>query len=111
MQKAPRPNPTSRLEWVAATCFAGTILVWTFIDLTTETQMQWLTETAFLPVVGLVIPLAGLITGSIACLEGRGLVRPAFLMGASSPLVAIGGFIIGLSIAMGRFEAVIYAGP
>jgi hypothetical protein len=51
-----------------------------------------------------------LITGSIACLKGRGLLQPAFLMGASSPLVAIGGFIIGLSIAMGRFEAVIYAG-
>ena len=111
MQRAPRPNPTSRLEWVAATCFAGTILVWTFIDLTTETQMQWLTETAFLPVVGLVIPLAGLITGSIACLKERGLMQPAFLMGACSPLVAIAGFVFGLSIAMGRFEAVIYSGP
>jgi hypothetical protein len=111
MRKTPTPTPVSRFEWLAAICFAATILVWAFIDLGTETQLQWLTETAFLPVVGLVIPLAGLITGSIACLEGRGLVRPAFLMGASSPLVAIGGFIIGLSIAMGRFEAVIYAGP
>jgi hypothetical protein len=111
MQKALRPDPISRLEWFAATCFAGTILVWAFIDLGTETQLQWITETAFLPVVGLVIPLAGLITGSIACLKERGLVQPAFLMGACSPLVAIAGFVVGLSIAMGRFEAVIYSGP
>jgi len=33
-------------------------------------------------------------------------MQPAFLMAACSPLVAIGGFIIGLSIAMGHFEAV-----
>jgi hypothetical protein len=101
----------SRLEWLSVTCFAGTLLVWGCIDLGTETQLQWLTETALLPVVGLVIPLAGLITGSIACLKGRGLMQPAFLVGACSPLVAIGGFVIGLSIAMGRFEAGIYAGP
>jgi hypothetical protein len=62
-------------------------------------------------VVGLVIPLAGLITGSIASLKGRGLIQPAFLMGACSPLVAIGGFVIGLSMAMGRFEAVVYSRP
>src|ERR1700686_4898899 len=111
MRRALTPTPISILEWLAVSCFAATILVWAFIDLGTETQLQWLTETAFLPVFGLVIPLAGLITGNIPCLEGRGLVRPAFLMGASSPLVAIGGFLIGLSIAMGRFEAVIYAGP
>jgi hypothetical protein len=111
MRKSVTPTPISRLEWLAVTCFASTLLVWAFIDLGTETQLQWLTETAFLPVVGLVIPLAGFITGSIACLKGRGLMQPAFLLGASSPMVAIGGFIIGLSIAMGRFEAVIYAGP
>ena len=111
MQNTLTPTAISRLEWLAAACFAATILVWAFIDLGTETQLQWLTETAFLPVVGLVIPLAGLITGSIACLKGRGLVQPAFLMGAFSPLIAIGGFIIGLAIAMGRFEAVIYTGP
>ena len=111
MRQEVTPNRISRLEWLAVTCLAATVLVWAFIDLGTETQLQWLTETAFLPVVGLVIPLAGLITGSIACLGGRGLMQPAFLMGACSPLVAIGGFIIGLSIAMGRFEAVIYAGP
>jgi len=111
MKRALTPDPISRLEWLAATCFAGTILVWAFIDLGTETQLQWLTETAFLPVVGLLIPLAGLITGSIAGLKERGLIQPAFLMGACSPLVAIAGFVIGLSIAMGRFEAVIYSGP
>jgi hypothetical protein len=111
MRKELAAHRISRLEWLAVTCLAATILVWSFIDLGTETQLQWFTETAFLPVVGLVIPLAGLITGSIACLKGRGLLQPAFLMGACSPLVAIGGFIIGLSIAMGRFEAVIYAGP
>jgi len=111
MQKALTPTPISRLEWIAVACFAATLLVWALIDLSTETQLQWLTETAFLPVVGLVTPLAGLITGSIACLKGRGMVQPAFLIGASSPLVAIGGFIIGLSIAMGRFEAIIYTGP
>ncbi len=32
-------------------------------------------------------------------------------MGACSPLVATVGFFIGLSIAMGRCEAVIYTGP
>jgi hypothetical protein len=86
-------------------------LVWAYIDLGTETQLQWLTETAVLPAFGLVIPLAGLITGSVAFLKGRGFMQPAFLMGTCSPLVAIGGFIIGLSIAMGRFEAVIYTEP
>lgn len=106
MRQPSTPTPISRLEWLSVTCFAATLLVWAFIDLGTETQLQWLTETALLPVVGLVIPLAGLITGSIACLKGRGLMQPAFLLGACSPLVAIGGFIIGLSIAMGRFEAV-----
>jgi hypothetical protein len=111
MPKPVTPTPISGLEWLSLTCFAATLLVWAFIDLGTETQMQWLTETAVLPVVGLVIPLAGLITGSIACLKGRGLMQPAFLLGASSPLVALGGFVIGLAIAMGRFEAVIYAGP
>jgi hypothetical protein len=111
MHKELSPDPVSRLEWLAATCFAGTILVWAFIDLGAETQLQWLTEAAFLPVVGLVIPLAGLITGSIACLKARGLTQPAFLIGACSPLVGIAGFVIGLSMAMGRFEAVIYSGP
>jgi hypothetical protein len=111
MREPPPPTPISRLEWLAVACFGSTVLVWAFIDLGTETQLQWLTETALLPVVGLVIPLAGLITGSIACLKGRGLMQPAFFLGASSPLVAIGGFIIGLSIAMGRFEAMIYTGP
>ena len=111
MQKALTPTPISGLEWLAVASFGSTILVWAFIDLGTETQLQWLTETPFLPVVGLVIPLAGLITGSIACLKGRGLMQPAFLLGACSPLVAIGGFIIGLSIAMARFEAAVYAGP
>ena len=81
------------------------------IDLSTETQLQWITETAFLPVVGLLIPLAGLITGSIVSLRGRGSIKPACLMGASSPLVATVGFLIGLAIAMGRFEAVVYTGP
>ena len=111
MRKPSGPIPVARLEWLSAACFAGTLLVWGFIDLGAETQLQWLTETALLPVVGLVIPLAGLITGSIACLKGRGSTQPAFLIGACSPLVAIGGFVIGLSLAMGRFEAVIYAGP
>jgi hypothetical protein len=111
MRKALTQTSISRLEWLAATCFAGTILVWSFIDLSTETQLQLLTETAFLPAFGLVMPLAGLITGSVAFLKGRGLMQPAFLMGACSPLVAIGGFVIGLSIAMGRFEAVVYTGP
>ena len=105
------PTPLSRLELLSVACFAATLLVWAFVDLATETQLQWVAETALLPVVGLVIPLAGLITGSIACLKGRGLMQPAFLLGACSPLVAIGGFIIGLSIAMWRFEALIYAGP
>jgi hypothetical protein len=111
MRNAHAPTPSSRLEWLAAACLAATLFVWAFIDLGTETQLQWLTETALLPVVGLVIPLAGLITGSIAVLEGRGLGQPAFLMGASSPVVAIGGFLVGLAIAMARFEAVIYTGP
>jgi hypothetical protein len=111
MPKPVTPTPIPRLEWLSLTCFAATLLVWALIDLGTETQLQWLTETALLPVVGLVIPLAGLITGSIACLKGRGLMQPAFLFGACSPLVAIAGFVIGLAIAMGRFEAVIYAGP
>lgn len=111
MPKPLTPTPISKLEWLGIACFGSTLLVWAFIDLGTETQLQWLTETAFLPVIGLVVPLAGLITGSIACLKGRGLMQPAFFLGASSPLVAIGGFIIGLSIAMGRFEAMIYAGP
>jgi hypothetical protein len=111
MENALRPDPISRLEWLAAACFAGTILVWAFIDLGTETQLLWLTETALLPVVGLVIPLAGLITGSIACLKERGLIQPAFLFGACSPLVAVAGFVIGLALAMGRFEVVIYGGP
>jgi cytosine/uracil/thiamine/allantoin permease len=111
MQSAHTSTPVSRLEWLAAACLAATVFVWAFIDLGTETQLQWLTETALLPVVGLVIPLAGLITGSIAVLKGRGLVQPASLMGASSPMVAIGGFLVGLAIAMARFEAVIYARP
>lgn len=111
MQKALTPTPISKLEWLSVASFGSTILVWALIDLGTETQRQWFTETPFLPVVGLAIPLAGLIAGSIACLKGRGLMQPAFLLGACSPLVAIGGFIIGLSIAMARFEAVIYTGP
>jgi len=111
MRKAHTPGPISRLEWLAAACLAATVFVWSFIDLGTETQLQWLTEMALLPVVGLVIPLAGLITGSIAVLKGRGWGQPAFLMGASSPMVAIGGFFVGLAIAMARFEAVTYIGP
>ena len=111
MRNALTRGPLMRLEWLAAACLAATLFVWAFIDLATETQLQWLTETALLPVVGLVIPLAGLITGSIAVLKGRGLMQPAFLMGASSPVVAIGGFLIGLSIAMAHFEAMIYTGP
>jgi hypothetical protein len=111
MRNTFRPTPISRLEWLAGTCFASTLFVWAFIDLGTETQLQWLTEMAFLPVVGLLIPLAGLIAGSIACLKGRGFLQPACVMGACSPLVAIGGFVLGLSIAMARFEAVIYSGP
>jgi len=59
MRRALTPTPISILEWLAVSCFAATLLVWSFIDLGTETQLQWLTETAFLPVVGLVIPLAG----------------------------------------------------
>src|SRR5258708_21686408 len=73
MRNAQTAAPISRLEWLAAGCLAATVSVWAFIDLGTETQLQWLTETALLPVVGLVIPLAGLITGSIAVLGGRGL--------------------------------------
>jgi hypothetical protein len=111
MPKTQTPTQISRLEWLSLACFAATLLVWAFIDLGTETQVRWLTEMALLPVVGLVIPLAGLITGSIAYLKGRGLMQPAFLFGACSPLVAIGGFVIGLAIAMGRFAAVVYAGP
>jgi cytosine/uracil/thiamine/allantoin permease len=111
MRKALTTGPLSGLEWLAATCFGATILVWAVIDLSTETQLQWITETAFLPVVGLLIPLAGLITGSIVSLKGRGSIKPASLMGASSPLVATVGFVIGLAIAMGRFEAVVYTGP
>jgi hypothetical protein len=111
MRKALRASSVSGLEWLAATCFAATILVWAVIDLSTETHLQWITETAFLPVVGLLIPLAGLITGSITSLRERGSIKPASLMGASSPLVATIGFFIGLAIAMGRFEAVVYTGP
>jgi len=111
MRKALTTSSVSGLEWLAATCFAATTLVWAVIDLSTETQLQWITETAFLPVVGLLIPLAGLITGSIVSLRGRGSIKPACLMGASSPLVATVGFLIGLAIAMGRFEAVVYTGP
>jgi sorbitol-specific phosphotransferase system component IIBC len=60
------------------------------------------------PALGLLTPMAGLITGIVALLTGKGRpsLSPAFLMGACSPLVAIVGFFIGLSIAMGRFEAV-----
>jgi hypothetical protein len=115
MVRDARPQAVSRsvplIDWLAVTCFAATLLIWAFIDLGTETQLQWLTETAFIPALGLVMPVAGLITGSVAFLRGRGFMQPAFLMGVFSPLVAIVGFIVGLSIAMGRFEAVVYNGP
>jgi len=91
--------------------FAATILIWALIDLGTETQLPWLDETGFIPAFGLLLPVAGLITGSVGFLKGRGLMQPALLMGACSPVVAIVGFIVGLSIAMGRFEAIVYTGP
>lgn len=113
MRKPDAQTAISRLDWVSIGCFAATILAWALIDLGTETQLQWLNESAFIPTLGLVMPVAGLITGSVAFLRGRRARRmqPAFLMGACSPLVAIVGFIVGLAIAMARFEAVIYTGP
>jgi len=101
------------IDWMAVTCFAATVLVWFFIDQGTEMQLQWLNETRLVPALGLVTPMAALITGIVALLTGkvRRSLSPAFLMGACSPLVAIVGFFIGLSIAMGRFEAVVYTGP
>jgi hypothetical protein len=96
------------IDWMAVTCFAATALVWFFIDQETAIQLQWLDETPLVPALGLLTPVAGLITGIVSLLSGKGgrSLRPAFLMGACSPLVAIVGFFIGLSIAMGRFEAV-----
>lgn len=105
------PRTLHPVDWLALSLFAATILVWAFIDLGTETQLQWMNETFFIPACGLLMPAAGLVTGGISFLKGREIMQPAFILGACSPVVAIVGFIVGLSIAMGRFEAIIYAGP
>jgi hypothetical protein len=101
------------VDLAAVTCFAATVLVWAFIDLQTETQLPWPGDAVFLPPLGLLAPMAGLIMGVAAVLavKRRLSAWPAFLALACSPLVAIVGFVIGLVIAMSRFEAVIYAGP
>jgi hypothetical protein len=101
------------VDVVTVSCFTATVLVWAFIDVQTETQLPWPGDTVFLPMLGLLAPIAGLITGVVAIVSGKRKLSawPAFLAVASSPLVATGGFVIGLAIAMSRFEALIYAGP
>jgi len=100
-------------DLAAVTCFTATVLIWSFIDLQTETQVPVPGDTVLLPALGLLVPMGGLIAGVAGIVTRRRKLSawPAFLGLACSPLVAVTGFVICLVIAMSRFEALIYAGP